>query len=875
MRIPGLRLSGLAVLVFILLVDVAGWYAFNRPQKAPSWGRTIDGVAYAPFRDGQSPNGKHPTKAEVAADMAVLAKHVRQIRTYSSTDGSQYVPALAAQYGMHVMAGAWIDGRRENNEKEIAGVIAEARNNPDVTRILVGNESILRGDISVGDLINYIRRVRTQVKVPVSTAEPWHVWLAHPELGREVDFIAIHILPYWEGLPASQAVDYVLDRYQQVKDAFPTKPVVITEVGWPSDGRMRRDAVPSLTNEGRFIRDFLNAANRRGLDYFLEEAFDQPWKRGIEGSVGSYWGVWNADRQLKFPLTGPLVPVPDWRILAGLSLGLAFLPLVWFLVRWRDLRPAGKIFFGGLIQVTSSTLVWTFYVGTTRYLDVGTAIMWVSLVPLLVLLLIMLLAEGLEVAEVIWQTRFKRRFVPFAPDRDHVRAQPKVSLHLPICNEPPEMVIETISSLARLDYENFEVLVIDNNTRDPAVWRPVEAHCAKLGEKFRFFHIDQLKGFKAGALNFALDHTAADAEVVGVIDADYIVTPDWLSALTPYFERPEVAFVQAPQDHYDWRGNAFKEMINWEYAGFFNIGMIQRNEHNAIIQHGTMTLIRRSALQEVDRWAEWCICEDAELGLRLFEAGYQSVYVNRRFGYGLTPDSFTSYKKQRFRWAYGAVQILKRHWREMLPGRKSRLTPAQRYHFVAGWMPWFADAAGLLFSLAAVVWTIGVLALPRYFEFPLTLFLIPTIGVFVIKVLQFLWLYKARVDCTLGQRIGAGIAGLALTFTVGQAMLYGLFTSKLPFMRTPKHDDQPAVVKVFAMAWEETLLFILLWLSALSVWSVFGVEDPEAKLWAIVMMAQSLPCAAAMVTAAVNVLGGIKLGKIAGHGALPTVPAAE
>lgn len=872
MRIPDLRIPGVAVLLFILLVDVAGWYAFNRPQKALPWGRTIGGVAYSPYREGQSPDGRHPTAKEIAQDMALLARHVGQIRTYSSTDGSQLVPALAAPYGLRITAGAWIDGRRENNEKEIAGVVREARDNPDVTRILVGNEAILRGDVSVSDLVSYIRRVRTQVKVPVSTAEPWHVWLAHPELGREVDFIAIHVLPYWEGIPAAQAVDYVLDRYQQVKDAFPTKPVVLTEVGWPSDGRMRRDAVPSIPNEGRFTRDFLNAAKQRGLDYFIEEAFDQPWKRDIEGSVGGYWGLWNADRELKFPLTGPLVRVADWPYLAALAGLLALVPLLWFLSRWRDLKVGGKLFFGSLIQLSSSILVWTFYVGATRYLNIGTAIMWCSLVPLLVLLLVMLLAEGLEVAEVLWQPGFKRRFLPFAGDP--ARVMPKVSLHLPICNEPAEMVIETLDSLARLDYADFEVLVIDNNTKDPQVWRPVEAHCLALGPKFRFFHVDKLSGFKAGALNYALERTDPVASVVGVIDADYIVTPDWLSALVPYFERPEVGFVQAPQDHHDWRGNAFKEMINWEYAGFFNIGMIQRNEHNSIIQHGTMTLIRRSALQEVDRWGEWCICEDAELGLRLFEAGYQSVYVNRRFGYGLTPDSFTNYKKQRFRWAYGAVQIMKRHWREMLPWGNSHLTGAQRYHFVAGWMPWFADAAGLIFSIAAVVWTIGVLALPRYFEFPLTLFLIPTIGAFIIKVLQFLWLYKARVDCTLGQRIGAGVAGLALTFTVGQAMLYGLFTSKLPFLRTPKHENQPAVVKVFAMAWEETLLFILLWLSALSVWTVFGIDDPEAKLWAVVMMAQSLPCAAAMVTAAVNVLGGLKLGKIASPGALPA-PAGE
>ena len=133
---------------------------------------------------------------------------------------------------------------------------------------------------------------------------------------------------------------------------------------------------------------------------------------------------------------------------------------------------------------------------------------------------------------------------------------------------------------------------------------------------------------------------------------------DWLRSVVPYFERPEIGFVQSPQDHRDWRGNPFKEMINWEYAGFFRIGMVHRNERDAIIEHGTMTLIRKKAMDQVGHWSEWCICEDAEMGLRLMEAGWQSAYCTEVFGRGLVPDSFAGYKRQRHRWAYGAVQIV-------------------------------------------------------------------------------------------------------------------------------------------------------------------------------------------------------------------------
>ena len=182
--------------------------------------------------------------------------------------------------------------------------------------------------------------------------------------------------------------------------------------------------------------------------------------------------------------------------------------------------------------------------------------------------------------------------------------RPKVSIHVPAYNEPPDMLIETLDALARLDYPDFEVLVIDNNTKDEAVWRPVEAHCAALGPRFRFFHVAPLAGFKAGALNFALAHTAPDAEVVAVIDSDYVVDPAWLRDLAPCFASRFVGIVQAPQDYRDGAENAFKAMCLAEYRGFFQIGMVTRNERNAIIQHGTMTMVRRSLLEGLSGWAE-------------------------------------------------------------------------------------------------------------------------------------------------------------------------------------------------------------------------------------------------------------------------------
>jgi hypothetical protein len=249
------------------------------------------------------------------------------------------------------------------------------------------------------------------------------------------------------------------------------------------------------------------------------------------------------------------------------------------------------------------------------------------------------------------------------------------------------------------------------------------------------------------------------------------------------------------------------------------------------------------------------------MGLRLMEGGYEAAYLNHSYGRGLTPDSFSGYKKQRFRWAYGAIQILKGHWRAMLPYAKSGLSFRQKFHFVAGWAPWFADAINLIFTVASVFWAAGVCIAPQYFQLPLALFLVPTLGLFVFKVLHSYILYVQRVPCSFSQRVGASIAGLSLTYTIGWAVLYGIFTSKLPFMRTPKMENKPALIAGLTMAWEEAILFAALWAAAIAVWVLFGGIDPEARLWSMLMMVQSLPYGAALYVSMVNALSTLQIGR--------------
>ena len=293
---------------------VGAWAYANRPASEPAWPSRVQGFAFSPYHNDQDPShGDFPRLDQIEADLALLAGKTESVRTYSTSGTLQAVPQLAAKHDIKVTIGAWINANRTDNEGELGRAIKLAREQRNVRRVMIGNEVVLRGDVSVGTLIEYLERARKQIKQPVGTAEPWHVWLHHPELAEHVDFISIHLLPYWEGVDVDRAVQYSVDRFREVQKAFPDKPIVIGEVGWPSNGRTRESAVASASNEALFLRRFLERAQKEKYDYYLMEAFDQPWKGEQEGAVGAYWGVYDGTRQAKFEFIEPIVRIQQWQ----------------------------------------------------------------------------------------------------------------------------------------------------------------------------------------------------------------------------------------------------------------------------------------------------------------------------------------------------------------------------------------------------------------------------------------------------------------------------------------------------------------------------------------------------------------------------------
>ena len=860
--------------IAIAVVSISFWGLLNRPEIEPPWPSRIQGFSFSPMQAWNDPvKKKQPTEQEIDSDLKLLANTTNAVRSYTVEGVQAKIPALARKYGINVTLGAWLSKDLKQNDEEIASVIRLAKENyRNVIRVIVGNEVILRNDLTVKQVSGYLDKVRDALDIPVSTAEPWHIWIKNPDLAAHVDFIGTHMLPYWEGIHLERAVDFVVEHIAMLENAFPDKPIVIAEVGWPSNGRIRRQAVASPANEATFLRRFIERAEKLGYIYYVMEAFDQPWKRVTEGAVGSYWGVYDVKRQPKFPFTSPIVEIPEWRILSGISIVVALITFALLLIDSKTLKKGGRGFLASIAFIAATGAVWIVYSYSQQYLTLSAIIVGSLMLLGMIGVVIVVLTEAHEWAEAIWLKGNRRGFTPLEVPEEML---PMVSVHVPAYNEPPEMMIETLNALAALDYPRFEVIVMDNNTKDPEIWQPVEAHCKALGSRFHFFHEDPLAGYKAGALNYCLDKSAPDVEVVAVIDSDYVVTSNWLRDLVPQFTKPSVAIVQAPQDYSDDGDNLFKAMCYAEYRGFFYIGMITRNERNAIIQHGTMTMVRKSVLEEVGGWAEWCITEDAELGLKIFEKGYEALYVAKSYGQGVMPDTFVDFKKQRYRWAYGAIQIMRHHARTLRHGGRSRLTYGQRYHFIAGWLPWLADSINLIFTFAALCWSTAMIHNQAKFDPPLIMLSAVPLSFFVFKMAKMFYIYRSRVKATIAQTAASALAGLSLSHTIAKAVLFGFMTKSLPFFRTPKIVKGRKFFYALNSAREEFLVGLALLLAAYSIIKQQGSETPDILVWVIVLLVQSLPYLAAVIMSIISAFGPLPGKLIDNITAPPETPSSD
>jgi exo-beta-1,3-glucanase (GH17 family) len=321
-------------------------------------------VSYAPFRGNQTPlNPTTRVSAEqIEQDLTQLVKVTDCVRTYSIDNGLDQVAGIAAKVGLKVMQGIWLGSDRLKNLNQIATVVALTKQYSNITSVVVGNEVLLRGEMTTNDLAAIIRSVKAQVTVPVTYADVWEYWLRNREIYEAVDFITIHILPYWEDFPirARYAAAHVDSIRQRMAVAFPGKEILIGETGWPSEGRMREGALPSRTNQARVVSEILLLAKQENFRVNLIEAYDQPWKRQLEGTVGGYWGLFDSvRREVKYPPGVPIsnFPLWKWQMGAGMALSLIVFVSAYFTTRRRPWTPRRSSWIAVFICATSAGIL--------------------------------------------------------------------------------------------------------------------------------------------------------------------------------------------------------------------------------------------------------------------------------------------------------------------------------------------------------------------------------------------------------------------------------------------------------------------------------------------------------------------------------------
>jgi exo-beta-1,3-glucanase (GH17 family) len=322
-----------ALFAFAAAAIISGWVWLGAPVQMPpsplSAGEKVHCISYAPFRDDQEPFGPDVSvdPGKIADDLAQLKSITDCVRTYSVDHGLDRIAEIAAQHGMKVIQGLWLSSFPERNRRQIETTVELARRFPDViTAVVVGNEVLLRGEMSARDLARTIAEVKSRVSVPVTYADVWEFWLRYREISPEVDFITIHILPYWEDFPIASrdAASHVDAIRKRMVTTFPGKEIFVGEFGWPSAGRMREGALPSAVDQARAMHETLALAHRESYRVNLFEAYDQPWKRQLEGTVGGHWGLFDGNRRTaKFAWGEAVSNHPHWRWQAAGGVGLA------------------------------------------------------------------------------------------------------------------------------------------------------------------------------------------------------------------------------------------------------------------------------------------------------------------------------------------------------------------------------------------------------------------------------------------------------------------------------------------------------------------------------------------------------------------------
>ncbi len=839
-------------------------------------------ISWNPYRHlTREPKYKEKIPEEIiSSDLDAISKYSNCVRVYFSTSNMESAVRYAKVKGLKFILGAYIssDDKRSIDEIDSAGYLSSKYDN--IVAVIVGNEHTSKSSIRTNNgiplekHIKYLTYSRTKIKVPISTSDIPSTWVKNRKMQDYVDFISINFLPYWYHKSPKQGAEWLVEKYKKAKKYFPNKVVFIAETGWPTHGVVNSLAVPGVIQQNQFIRSFQSKSKETfsdskeylGIGYNFFEAFDQPWKsRLFEGKTGAHWGLARASGKSKY---ADKIDLEDkslkhnkynnsfFALLVSCN-ALLFSVLVIKVKKYRSIMSLLWLLVSIYISVSSVYLV--IHSAKINYLLLN--YLSVFIIPFILIPVFISLIFVFECCDA-FERKEKLNQDNLVIKNQNI-ALPFVSIHIPFSNEDPQMVIKTLKSVLNLNYPSFEIIAMSNNTKNLKLWTAVKSFCDNHLEKIKFFHEQELSGYKAGALNYCLKHISESAEYIAVLDSDYIVDRNWLKECIPLFfndseNTSKIAAVQCPQSYRITKNTAFENAMYAEYDSFFKIGMNLRNEKNAIIMHGTMLIINKQVLNKF-KWAQWSICEDAELGLRMLSAGFKIYYHNHILGKGVLPASYKSYAKQRFRWVYGGIQILIKHYKKFIK-IEGNLNLKQISYYFLGWLPWISEALFLLFCISGFFTASTILETEQ--AVPGSTYLIPLLILFFSRLISILLVYLRLINYNIKNTVLAFVSGISLTYSISLAAIFAFIYPKYSFDRTVKvkrEKERSSLVSlkiVNLILKVPTQLLVSTFFITLSslIWIKYGLKDMDRNIWLVIFVILALPGLASFVMRALEAM---------------------
>lgn len=847
------------ILAFIPIIFAGIVFAYiHYSYSPPPYTGTLPCISYSPDDFSRD---RHFSEEELMEVLVKIKKVSNCVRIYSVTRGIEKVPELAKRMEMQVIAGAWlVKSEPKINEEEIKNLIEIGREYDNIKYLVVGNETALLNNLSEEELIRSINRVRAGLYgsrnkdviaklakekkyPPITTTEIARVWVNKSKVINEIDVVGLHSFSYWEHAHIDDALPTILGTFESVRSVT-NKPIVFLETGWPTAGPPMGRAESSLISQRKFLKMMDENFGAQGIFYNIAEMFDVPAKvANEEGLLGPHWGIFDSKGNQK-----TLVTTKDMVLWFSVYILLMAIMLWYFMgyfnhpfikndpryERRHDINLDSSVAGSFLVVIFLACI---FSTVTMLY----SKLMGVNMIMIQILCGLISLYGFFEISQKVMQNLISKHATKYllskyskaSAEEQDVNRNSLVSIHIAAKDEDPEQVIRTLTSALAQTHKKIEVIYVDNNSKNENGFNIVKKHfeAFSVSDKFGVDKVLQLHfvknifGFKGGALNYAIHKSNPEAKYIAILDSDYEAYPNWIETGLMY-AKEDVGFVQFPQSYRGGENDAYKLLngksgltenfisrgARLEQDYVFKVMYPMRSILGNIVMNGTMVIINKKALPE-HNWPLWSICEDGALGAEIVAKGYRTAFVPIVAGQGGSPETFSELSKQRNRWVFGSIQILKM-W---LKDRNLKWNKTMSL-YLSDWLGWIMHGLYPFIIIFTISFTLSVWLVYFSIIFDWTFFLgLTFIGfsliIFMVNITKYIGCalpkeapasislkFRDRVKLCITNIFSLILLELSVVNIVCVSVLQSLYKNKMNFNAT-RSSEYNFHISIYGVSW--------------------------------------------------------------------------